>query len=457
MNDPGGLRRILLCAPDGSRKTIRLAKVNKRDAESFKLRVEALLACKLLGRPLDGELAAWLAERDDKTAAKLAKAGLIEPRTPQETATLALAAFVDDYIARRTDVKPRSKANYQQARKYLVEFFGADRSLDSITKADADDWRRWMLGNKGLAENTARKWSAMAKCFARYALDKELIRKNPFAGLPSKKQEETDRQAFVDHAIIAAVIDACPDAEWPAIFALARFGGLRCPSEVLALRLCDVDWEHDRIIVRSSKTEHHAGKDTRTIPLFAELRPWLLAAVEGASDGAEFIINRYRSADANLRTQTERIIRRAGLKPWPKTFQNLRSSRETDLAETYPIHVVCKWIGNSEAVARKHYLQLTDEHFDRAVGTVREGAEKSGARTAQRDPADNRRESHSGGATPSRCATFAVTRETQTVTSKGLTTPTGSRTPVFGLRIRRPRPLDDRGENAQIRLSAACG
>src|SRR5436190_12956284 len=35
----------------------------------------------------------------------------------------------------------------------------------------------------------------------------------------------------------------------------------------------------------------------------------------------------------------------------------------------YPAHVVCAWIGNSEQVARKHYLQVTDEHFARAAKT----------------------------------------------------------------------------------------
>jgi len=63
----------------------------------------------------------------------------------------------------------------------------------------------------------------------------------------------------------------------------------------------------------------------------------------------------------------QRIIQRAGLQPWPKLFQNLRSTRETELAEQFPIHVVCKWIGNSQPVAVEHYLQLTDEHFERAV------------------------------------------------------------------------------------------
>ena len=50
-----------------------------------------------------------------------------------------------------------------------------------------------------------------------------------------------------------------------------------------------------------------------------------------------------------------------------KLFQNLRSTRETELAEDFPIHVVCRWIGNSQPVAAKYYLQLTDDHFEKAV------------------------------------------------------------------------------------------
>src|ERR1051326_8665510 len=62
-----------------------------------------------------------------------------------------------------------------------------------------------------------------------------------------------------------------------------------------------------------------------------------------------------------------KIIRRAGLSPWPKLFQNLRASRETELAAVYPLHVVCAWIGNSTLVAQTHYLQVTDDDFRRAA------------------------------------------------------------------------------------------
>jgi hypothetical protein len=68
-----------------------------------------------------------------------------------------------------------------------------------------------------------------------------------------------------------------------------------------------------------------------------------------------------------MRTMPLKIIARAGLEPWEKLFQNLRATRETELAEIYPMHVVCAWIGNSPAVAAKHYLQVTDAHFAEAA------------------------------------------------------------------------------------------
>jgi hypothetical protein len=82
---------------------------------------------------------------------------------------------------------------------------------------------------------------------------------------------------------------------------------------------------------------------------------------------------------ANLRTQLRRIIARAQLKLWPKLWQNLRSTRETELADEFPAHVVVAWLGNSEAVARKHYLQVTDEHFAAAAGGERSDRAAHGA------------------------------------------------------------------------------
>jgi hypothetical protein len=71
----------------------------------------------------------------------------------------------------------------------------------------------------------------------------------------------------------------------------------------------------------------------------------------------------------NLRTQFQRYVLKAGVKPWPKLWQNLRASRATELADSYPSHVCAAWLGHTEAVADAFYRTVTDAHFDRAVAS----------------------------------------------------------------------------------------
>ncbi|MEO8495283.1 MAG: hypothetical protein ABI614_09445, partial [Planctomycetota bacterium] len=68
----------------------------------------------------------------------------------------------------------------------------------------------------------------------------------------------------------------------------------------------------------------------------------------------------------NLGTTFKKIIQRAGVQEWPRPFQNLRSSRQTELEQRFPTHVVCAWMGNTPRVAHKHYLTLTEDDFDAA-------------------------------------------------------------------------------------------
>ena len=109
--------------------------------------------------------------------------------------------------------------------------------------------------------------------------------------------------------------------------------------------------------------------------------PTLEEVFDQAPEGAVYVISRYRCRNQNLRTQLLRILRKAGVKAWPRLFHNLRASRETELAAQYPIHVICAWIGNTVRIAAKHYLQVTDDYFARAV---EEGGAKSGALKAQK-------------------------------------------------------------------------
>jgi integrase len=373
---PNGHRTIQFVGGDGKRRSIRLGKVSQRQAEAVKLRVEALNAALISKCPLDSDTASWVASIGDDLAAKLAAVGLIPER-----ASAVLGDFLDGYITRRTDIKPRTRINLQACKARLVEFFGENRSLTGITPGDADAWLLWL--RERYADGTAGRTVKRAKQFFRSAVRSRLIPSSPFEDVKPPSQVNDSRKHFVTQETTRQVLDACPDAEWRLILALCRFGGVRCPSELLPLRWSEVNWEQGRFLVHSPKTEHHEGGADRWVPIFPELRPYLEEVFERAEPGTVFLINRYRDTNANLRTQLMRIIRRAGLTPWPKLFQNLRASRETELAAEYPLHVVCAWIGNSALIAQKHYLQVTDADFERATSGGKGGAE-SGAVAVQK-------------------------------------------------------------------------
>ncbi|MCD4824270.1 MAG: site-specific integrase [Phycisphaerae bacterium] len=288
---------------------------------------------------------------------------------------------------------------------------------------------------RGLAEATVRRRCKRAKQFFSAAIKKRLFAGNPFDEVPTADRVNVARQRFISCDDIYRVIEACPDTEWRLVFALARFGGLRIPSELLPLTWDDINWAENKFLVHSPKTEHIEGKDVRLVPLFPALLPYLQEAFDQAEPGQKHLITRFRHAGVNLGTQAHRIIVRAGLKPWPKTFQNLRASCETELVEDFPIHVVTAWLGNSPEIAKKHYLQVTEDHFRRAVEKPTQNlAHIPAQHTAERSRSDSQQTTGWDLQVPD----FAATCEIKEIGCGSLRTapdtPTGTRTPVSRMR-----------------------
>ncbi|MGA2068568.1 MAG: tyrosine-type recombinase/integrase [Thermoguttaceae bacterium] len=362
--------------PHQERQTVALGAMSEATARGFQERVNALVDAIRADNPPDPSTAKWVAGLSDAHHAKLARVGLVTARdTDLATAVPMLGRFLDEYIANRTSKKPLTIIAYKQTRRFLCEYFGATRPLDKITAGHAEEFREDMLAR--MAENTARRHCGRSKQFFRVAVKRRLITANPFDDTgPCSIIENRDRDRFVTREEAAKVLEACPDAEWRLLFALSRYGGLRCPSEHLGLRWQDVDWERSKFKVRSPKTERK-GKPFRWVPLFPELRPHLEAlyfAFLETGELPEHVITRYRDSNVNLRTKLLRIIERAGLEPWPKLFQNLRATRATELvSQGWPEYKVCAWLGHTEAVAKKHYWQVTDDDYQRAAGGGSDG------------------------------------------------------------------------------------
>ncbi|MHB1156889.1 MAG: tyrosine-type recombinase/integrase [Phycisphaerales bacterium] len=359
--ESNGRFTVRVFGTDGKRRSVRLGKISQRQAESVKSKINDLEQAALVGDAPREENRRWAASLQGQLRDRLSAVGLVAPLPRQ-----SLAEFIDGYIAKRRDVKPATATVYQRTRRHLVNFFKADRLISSITANDAQDWRRHLVDVK-LADNTVRRTCGIARQFFHDAVATGAIESNPFAGLPSSVRRNSERMFYVTRTMAAAVLDACPDAEWRLIFALARFAGLRCPSELLHLKWADVDWANERFTVHSPKTEHHESGESRVVPTFPDLLPYLRESFELAVVGAVHVVPRATRPGVNINPQMHRIIKRSGVKLWPKLFINLRSSCESDLLHAHPFHAVCAWLGHGPEIAAKHYAQVTEIDFKKAV------------------------------------------------------------------------------------------
>ena len=366
---PGGKRFIQFTA-DKQRRTINLGKMTKKRAEHIKFRVQTLISDKAAGHPLDPDTAKWVRDLPDELAGKLASVGLI----PKRDAT-TIGGLMETFLAANPQAKPATLVVWGNVARDLRKHFGEDQPIRSIKRVEAEAFRKSLI-KRGLAATTIHKRLQFARQFFGHAVEREWISQNPFNHVKHKSGNPQERQRYISVEDTEKLIEAAPNWVWRTIIALNRYGGLRCPSEVLSLPLDNLDWEHDSIKVVSPKTEGH-GQGTRTIPMFPRLRPYLLEAAEMAKEGQTHVIpeDLYLPAakgpngwaNSNLRTTLKKIVERAGMEPWPRLSHNLRASCESDLAREHPITTVCKWIGNTVSIAAKHYVQVTDEDFKRAV------------------------------------------------------------------------------------------
>ncbi len=388
--DGGGNRTVQFVGVDGKRRSVRLGKVPKKLAESVKLRVEHLAAAAAARMPLDPDTAAWVGGVGDDLHDKLAAVGLVPRRESS-----ALGAYLDAYLDRRRAdrVKGGTVTNLVTVTNDLRRFFGEATGLRGVTPTRADEFKAHLLTRTPrLAADTVSRRLTTVRAIFKQAVKFGLTSVNPFADVAAPSVVPADRERYVAVADAEKIIAGC-DTSWAIMFALARYAGLRCPSEVLSLKWEHVDLPSGRMTVPSPKTEHRPGGAYRVCPVFARLRPYLEHAFElAAGTGAVYVVpgSHREAADTpdgwkscNLRTQAAKLVNRAGLALVPKLFHNLRASCQNDLNEVFPEAIVCRWLGNSRSIARRHYVNPRDVDFEWACRAPTGGGAESGAVVVQ--------------------------------------------------------------------------
>jgi integrase len=319
---------------EGIRRTLRTGVTDRQGAEHIRWHIDNLLAAKRAAIPLPAATAEWLGRIDAQFRAKLETLGLVEPRA--ERCVPTLGQLIDEFIEyQKPRVKPQTLKVFYQATRRLLTCLQADTPIDRIAPGDAD--KVYQEFKSQLAQSTANKHVAIVRSIFNFACEREYIAKNPFRHIRGLQViGDSKRRQYIPTKQVRQLLGKIPDPELQLVIVLARWCGLRIPSEIRELRWRDVLWDKNRIIVRSPKTEHHAGKGIRMPKLFPIVRRHLKALRRLRPD-ARPDDHVFRSA---VRNDPYLLLclycRKQGIKLWTKFFTNLRASCATDLRERLP-------------------------------------------------------------------------------------------------------------------------
>ena len=235
-----GTREIYILN-NGKRSRIQLGRMPKKDALSLLTKIEHIISKKLCRLSLDTDVAEWLGSLSSNepifqrlVLLEVVEARAIEPESlPNQSKTLQ--SIVDRFTDFKRPMIAESSLNkLVQCLDVLVECFGKDRDISKITLGDASEFESWGM-KRGFSDAHQRTHNRYAKQLHSYAVDHAWIEDNPFRKLKSTSLSATTRH-YVTPEDTVSLLEACPGLQWKLLIGLARYAGLRVPSEAFAFR-----------------------------------------------------------------------------------------------------------------------------------------------------------------------------------------------------------------------------
>ena len=182
--------------------------------------------------------------------------------------------YVKKRIARGYDIKQRNcKEKLGIVRRYWMTYFEAERTVQSLTSRELDDFLMYLRTEKNLSADTVNKTMTAGNMAFEFLIKEGRITSNPLASVERFKVKakkcgiptETEMKKLMDL-----------DWNWTdrvnkLAFKVAALFGLRA-GEISGLQVCDVDAVADLLYVRHSwndtdKLKETKNGDDRTIPI----------------------------------------------------------------------------------------------------------------------------------------------------------------------------------------------
>ena len=358
-----GTSRVQFTNPEGHRKAVYLGKVSAAVAETVKKLIEAILTTTSLGGDADHRIPRWLA-RHPKLARKLSKVGLV---TLHSGPGRAHRHFSRHSSTATSPVAPTSnpvRCGPGGRRGASGRTVGGNRAIASITALEAKRFNAWLMsvkrddGKCHFASASVSKHTSFARQFFEAAVDDRIIPHNPFRGIKEGRRSNKKRQRFISREIIDRVVDGTADAEFRLVIALSRYGGRRIPSELDGLLWQHIDLARGRILITSPKTKRYEGRESREMPLFPELVPFIDEWWNACPEQTQHVFRSNRGSESGWRTRLYKLLDRLGIQKWPRVFhkdeldwarpsskrniQRMSSARGSATLRRRPARTICR-------------------------------------------------------------------------------------------------------------------
>jgi len=258
-----------------------------------------------------------------------------------------------------TRVHPRWAATSLTHLRALAKFTG--KPLVQTTAADAEAWLTSIPNRPGTfrkaavrSYGTANHARAAASRFFRWALEAELIRRNPFASTKPFTVQPPETITYLTREQRDNVLAAARQDPKGIAVELALLAGLR-KSELARARWSDLT-EHGRLRVQGRKTAR-----PRLVPLPRALLDRLAALRPADGRGS---ITGWPNDPAEADWRAEAVLRRLqdGLPDVPAVLLAWNSFRHTFatllVQSGVSLDKVSAWMGNSPAICRRHYAEF---------------------------------------------------------------------------------------------------
>ena len=334
---------------DGKQKQFYLGKRhNYMSASNVEKIVSELLECRYRNERPSPDLLQRLSSLDAKIRETIKRHGL----ECDCMYFIKLGELIDRHRLTKADKKPKTIERYEAWYLEMMSYFGSDKIVSEIAPGDADLFRVWCLTGRPrrFAVATLAKGVRMCRSVVQFGVKQGFFTVNPFDGCIVGADHNDERQYYVSRETIEKVLSVCRNDRLRFAVMLARYAGLRIPSEIRYMKFSDFGTDGFYV-------HHNTKTGRREVPFFKELRPVFERLKAGSRpDDLLFPVRSWRE-DKGVWLRLLTLIDHAGVARWPRLLNNLRSSCIMDYDEMgFSQKTLDSIFGNSEEVRRKHYI-----------------------------------------------------------------------------------------------------